>query len=137
MSWMFNQYSNEKNYKYFYELFKNNRTWLVQGGGFDKEKHYGGFERGKDYNHSGFTDLILSDLLGIKPGIDGIIEINPLIPESWDWFAVDNIFYQGKNISLIWDKTGKKYNLGRGLMLFVDNKLVSKTNQIKQIIQNL
>ena len=137
MSWMFNQYSNEKNYNYFYELFKNNRTWLVQGGGFDKEKHYGGFERGKDYNHSGFTDLILSDLLGIKPGIDGIIEINPLIPESWEWFAVDNIFYQGKNVSLVWDKTGKKYNLGRGLMLFVDNKLVSKSNQIKQIIHNL
>ena len=69
----------------------------------------GGKERGKDYNHSSFCDLILSDLLGIKLGIDNIIEISPLIPENWDWFAVDNIYYQGKSLSLVWDKTGKKY----------------------------
>jgi hypothetical protein len=137
MSWMFNQYTSEKRYNHFFELFKNNKSWLVQGGGFDKEKHYGGFERGKDYNHSGFTDLILSDLLGIKPGIDGVIEITPLVPDDWEWFAVNKIFYQGKNLSLVWDKTGKKYKLGKGFMLFVDNKLVARSSEIKQIVYDL
>ena len=105
------------------------KTW--ENGTWSEGK--GGKERGKDYNHSSFCDLILSDLLGIKLSIDNIIEISPLIPENWDWFAVDNIYYQGKSLSLVWDKTGKKYNLGKGLMLFLENKIISKANKIEKI----
>ena len=105
------------------------KNW--DGKGWSDEK--GGVERGKDYNHSGFTDLILSDLLGIKPNLDNIIEINPLVPDEWEWFAVDNLYYQGKKFSLIWDKTGKKYNRGNGLSLFRDNILVAKSSKIEKI----
>lgn len=93
----------------------------------------GGLERGKDYNHSGFCDLVISDLLGIRPHIDGTFEINPLIPDSWEWFCVDNLLVQRKNISLIWDKTGKKYNRGKGLSVFIDGKLVAKSNKIEKL----
>ncbi len=105
------------------------KNWDGEGWSEDK----GGVERGKDYNHSGFTDLILSDLLGIKPKIDKTIEINPLIPDDWEWFAVDNLYFQGKKFSLIWDKTGKKYNRGNGLSLFRDNILVAKSSKIEKI----
>tara|TARA_B100000212_G_scaffold341642_1_gene325417 strand:- start:1045 stop:2676 length:1632 start_codon:yes stop_codon:yes gene_type:complete len=105
------------------------KNWDGEGWSEDK----GGVERGKDYNHSGFTDLILSDLLGIKPKIDNTIEINPLIPDDWEWFAVDNLYFQGKKFSLIWDKTGKKYNRGNGLSLFRDNILVAKSSKIEKI----
>ena len=105
------------------------KNWDGEGWSEDK----GGIERGKDYNHSGFTDLILSDLLGIKPKIDNTIEINPLIPDDWEWFAVDNLYFQGKKFSLIWDKTGKKYNRGNGLSLFRDNILVAKSSKIEKI----
>ena len=110
------------------------RTRLMdwEGNGWSDDK--GGVERGKDYNHSGFCDLVLSDLLGIKPNIDKSIEINPLIPEDWEWFAAENINFQGKEISLIWDKTGKYYNLGKGLMLFIDKKLAIKKDKIQKII---
>ena len=110
------------------------RTRLMdwEGNGWSDDK--GGVERGKDYNHSGFCDLVLSDLLGIKPNIDKSIEINPLIPEDWEWFAAENIYFQGKEISLIWDKTGKYYNLGKGLMLFIDKKLAIKKDKIQKII---
>jgi len=99
--------------------------------GWSEEK--GGVERGKDYNHSGFTDLILSDLLGIKPKIDNTIEINPLVPDDWEWFAVDNLYFQGKKFSLIWDKTGKKYKRGNGLSLFRENILVAKSAEIEKL----
>ena len=105
------------------------KNWDGEGWSEDK----GGVERGKDYNHSGFTDLILSDLLGIKPKIDNTIEINPLIPDDWEWFAVDNLYFHGKKFSLIWDKTGKKYNRGNGLSLFRDNILVAKSSKIEKI----
>ena len=99
--------------------------------GWSDEK--GGVERGKDYNHSGFTDLILSDLIGIKPKLNSTIEINPLVPDEWDWFAVDNLYYQGEKFYLIWDRTGKKYNRGKGLKLFKDNILVANSNKIQKL----
>jgi len=115
------------------------RTRLInwEGKGWSEEK--GGVERGKDYNHSGFCDLVLSDLLGIKSNINNSIEINPLIPSDWEWFAAENIPFQGKEISLVWDKTGKHYKLGKGLMLFIDQKLAIKKDNVQKIIftQNL
>ena len=109
------------------------KDWEGKGWSDDK----GGVERGKDYNHSGFTDLILSDLLGIKPQLNNTIEINPLIPDNWDWFAVDNIYYQGEKMSLVWDGSGKKYNRGKGLMLFKENVLVAKSNKIEKLIYTM
>ena len=109
------------------------KNW--EGKGWSEEK--GGVERGKDYNHSGFCDLVLSDLIGIKPNINNSIEINPLIPEDWEWFAVENIHFQGKEIDLIWDKTGNHYRLGKGLMLFVDQNLVIQKDKIQKIVFDL
>ena len=105
------------------------KNW--EGKGWSKDK--GGIERGKDYNHSGFCDLVLSDLIGIKPNINNSIEINPLIPDDWEWFAVKNIHFQGKEIDLIWDRTGDKYHLGKGLMLFVDQNLAIQKEKIQKI----
>ena len=103
--------------------------------GWSDEK--GGIERGKDYNHSGFTDLILSDLIGIKPKLNNTIEIKPLVPDDWEWFAVDNIYYQGKKFSLIWDETGKKYGRGKGLTLFRDNILVANSSKIEKLTYSM
>ena len=80
--------------------------------------------------------MVLSDLLGIKPSINNSIEIRPLIPQNWEWFAAENIPFQGKEISLIWDKTGEKYGLGKGLMLFVDQVLVEQKDKIQKIVIN-
>ena len=103
--------------------------------GWSDEK--GGIERGKDYNHSGFTDLILSDLIGIKPKLNNTIEIKPLVPDDWEWFAVDNIYYQDKKFSLIWDETGKKYGRGKGLTLFRDNILVANSSKIEKLTYSM
>ena len=106
----------------------NNGTW-------SREK--GGVERGKDYNHSGFCDLIISDLLGLKPREDNIIEINPLIPNNWDWFCLDKVRYHERELTVVWDRTGEKYNKGNGLLIFVDGILKAKTNQIERLTYTL
>ncbi len=105
------------------------KSW--DNGTWSNEK--GGVERGKDYNHSGFCDLVISDLLGLKPQVDNRIEINPLIPEKWDWFCLDRVYYQGKEITIIWDKNGDKYKKGKGLMLFIDGKLRVKAEGLEKI----
>ncbi|NOX65414.1 MAG: hypothetical protein GXO85_06340, partial [Chlorobi bacterium] len=100
-------------------------------------KKKGEVERGKDYNHSGFCDLVISDLLGLKPRIDNILEINPLIPDEWKWFCLDRVSYHGLELTIIWDKTGDKYKKGKGLMVFIDGVLKIKTDRIERILYEL
>lgn len=91
-------------------------------------------ERGKDYNHSLFCDLIISGLIGIHPKDGTSLEINPLVPDGyWEYFCLDNVFYHGKVLCILYDKTGKKYNRGSGLSIFVDGKKVASSFLIKRI----
>ena len=91
-------------------------------------------KRGRYYNHSTFNDLVISGLVGLRPRADNIIEVNPLIPSGkWNWFALDNVPYHGKIVTIIWDKTGKKYNKGKGLSVWVDGQKVAQSKKLKRI----
>ncbi len=76
----------------------------------------GGYERGKDYNHSLFCDLILSGLLGI--GVDnGTFTASPLVPDSWDYFRVENLWLNNIRYRIIYDKNGSHYGVTPGLSI--------------------
>lgn len=75
-----------------------------------------GPERGKDYNHSLYCDLILSGLLGIQIQ-DGVITAQPLIPDDWDWFRVENIFVDGQCWQITFDRDGSHYGEKSGLWI--------------------
>ncbi len=90
------------------------------------------------YNHSGFADLIINDLVGIKPRLDNTLEINPLIPQGqWDWFCLDKVLYHGRNITILWDKTGSKYHKGKGLHVYADGKEILTTDTLKHVYAKL
>jgi len=102
------------------------KTW--RNGTWSSSK--GGVERGKDYNHSTYCDLIINGLIGIRPQEDGSLVVNPLLPENiWDYFCLEDVIYHGKSITVLYDKTGTKYNRGKGLMVFVDGvRMASSQN---------
>jgi hypothetical protein len=90
------------------------------------------------YNHSGFADLVISDLVGLKPRADNKIEVRPLIPEGkWDWFGLDNVPYHGHRISIFWDKTGKKYGIGKGFLIYVDGKQIYQSNKLQAVVTSI
>jgi hypothetical protein len=85
--------------------------------------------RGKDYNHSSYCDLIISGLVGLKMHDDYAISVAPLIPEdTWGWFCLEEIHYQGKSLTVVYDKTGEKYNMTPGLSLLIDGVVAAHTN---------
>ncbi len=90
-------------------------------------------ERGKDYNHSGFCDLLISDLIGFKPQLDKSIKIEPLVPKSWDWFCLDRINYHGKDVTVVWDRDGNRYGLGKGFKVYVDSQLVFESDDVVKV----
>jgi hypothetical protein len=98
----------------------------------------GDHPRSKFYNHSTFCDLVINDLIGIKPRLDNAFGFYPLIPEGkWDWFLLDNVSYHGKTLTLLWDKTGKKYNKGKGLRVYADGKEIYQSAKLKPTVIKL
>ncbi|HVS94605.1 MAG TPA: glycosyl hydrolase family 65 protein [Mucilaginibacter sp.] len=81
--------------------------------------------RSKYYNHSGFCDLVISDLIGLKPRPDNVLEVNPLVPQDqWNWFCLDKVAYHGHNITIMWDKNGSKYHRGKGFYIYEDGRVI-------------
>ena len=80
-------------------------------------------ERGKDYNHSSFCDLVISGLVGVQPQMDGSVVVEPLVPEGeWDWFSLSRIPCAGKELTVIYDRTGEHYGCRPGMTVYVDGK---------------
>jgi len=96
------------------------KTW--KDGTWSKEK--GGYERGKDYNHSTFCDQIINGLIGFRPSIENKFEIFPLVPSDIPYFALDDIRYHGKTVAILYDKDGKRYRRGKGFHIYIDGKEV-------------
>ncbi len=83
-------------------------------------------ERGKDYNHSTFCDLVISGLAGFLPeGEDGF-SVDPLFPETWDYFILDNLRYRGRDVSIRWHR-------GRGLSVKVDGREAARRNTLGRL----
>lgn len=99
-----------------------NGTWLARAMlAHPKGSEY--YERGKDYNHSTFCDLVISGLVGIQPQFDGSVVIEPLVPEGvWDYFYLSGIQIAGREFTVVYDKTGKKYGAGAGFTVLVDGQ---------------
>jgi len=107
------------------------KTW--DKGNWSEQK--GGVERGKDYNHSGFCDLIISDLIGVRPEEGNSISIHPLLSnETWSWFCLDHLKIKNRIVTIVWDSSGNKYGVGKGFLVYVDGKLKVHQVDLKSVI---
>jgi hypothetical protein len=94
----------------------------------------GGEERGKDYNHSTYCDLVISGLIGLRPRADDQVVVNPLVPAGiWDYFCLDRVPYHGRQLSILWDKTGDRYQRGQGLRVFADGQLIASSASLDRV----
>src|ERR1019366_8266938 len=90
-------------------------------------------ERGKDYNHSTYCDLVISGLVGLRPRADDTVEVNPLVPGSWDFFCLDQVRYHGRWLAILWDRTGERYHRGAGLRVLADGKEIAASGTLKRV----
>lgn len=105
------------------------KAW--KGGTWDAGK--GGEERGKDYNHSTYCDLVISGLIGLRPRPDATVEVNPLVPQSWEFFCLDRVPYHGHLLTILWDRTGQRYHKGKGLRVFADGREIASSAHLGRI----
>jgi hypothetical protein len=118
----------------YYRLLRQYAAMHAQNGRLDIEEDYHpdtgrpivGLARSHHYFHSGFVDLILSGLIGIRPRADDVLEVDPLLPggKALRWFRVQDVPYHGHRIAVTWDADGRRFGV-RGLSVEVDGRPVA------------
>ncbi len=92
-----------------------------------------GYNHSEHYFHSGYCDLVITGLAGLVPRNDSTLEVKPLAPSAWEYFAVDDVPYRGHLVSIVWDKSGKRYKFGAGFHLLVDGKVIKSVPSLQSL----
>jgi hypothetical protein len=74
------------------------------------------------YNHSSYNNLVITGLCGIRPSESDTLVLNPLIDNSIEYFCLDDVFYHGHKLTVVYDRDGTRYKHGKGLTALVDGK---------------
>ena len=90
-------------------------------------------ERGKDYNHSTFCDLVIAGLCGVVPQEGNGLAVRPLAPTEWDWFKIAGVRYHGRDLSVVWDRSGERFGKGKGLSVWIDGREIARTAELKPL----
>src|SRR5437763_8980485 len=106
---------------------KGGRPYLAEACHPDTGSFEGhdGYNHSEHYFHSSFNDLVITGLVGLRPRDDDTLEVRPLAPAGWAYFAADGVPYKGRVVSVVWDRDGTRYHRGKGLRLFADGKEVA------------
>ena len=92
------------------------------------------FYHSEHYFHSGYVDLIITGLAGLRPRADDSVEVNPLVPDEWDYFALDGVAYHSHDLSIVWDRDGSRYGRGSGLSVLVDGRVIANAPGLQRIV---
>jgi len=109
--------------------------WQARAMKIRKGTFYG---RGDHYNHSGYADLLITGLIGLLPQAGDRVRLDPLLPEhSWDWFCLDRVPYHGRSLTVLWDRTGRRFGRGRGLRLYADGRQIAQAPELRGLTARL
>jgi hypothetical protein len=85
------------------------------------------------YFHSGYVNLVVTGLVGLRPRPDDTLEVAPLAPDAWPYFALDGVAYHGHRVAVVWDRDGGRYHRGAGLSLYVDGRRVARAPGLSRL----
>ncbi|OAL05104.1 hypothetical protein IQ06DRAFT_333323 [Phaeosphaeriaceae sp. SRC1lsM3a] len=91
-----------------------------------------GLKRSPHYFHSGYVDLILSGLVGIRPSTDDVLDVNPLLDGSISYFRAERVIYHGHEIAVQWDEDGSHYG-AVGLQVEIDGKVAASSPNLTRL----
>jgi hypothetical protein len=114
------------------DLNADTREWLARD--ILISKHQPPPNRGRYYNHSGYADLIITGLIGIRPSASSGLVIHPLVPAGkWGYFALEGVPYHGHLLTVFYDRTGERYHHGVGLTILSDGRIVGHGDSLATI----
>jgi len=86
------------------------------------------------YFHSAYVNLAITGLVGLRPRADDSVEVNPLAPRDWPYFALDDVRYHGLRLTVLWDRDGTRYRRGRGLMILANGQVIARAPELRRLV---
>lgn len=119
--------------------YKDGYPWIAEDLDADTGKWIADIDRSVMYNHSEYVNLMITGLLGLRPELSEDIVVNPLVPANWDYFCLENVRYNGKNVTVLFDRDGSRYGKGAGFQIIVDGEVrhTSETVQAVRITEQI
>ena len=93
-------------------------------------------DRGKDYNHATYIDLVVAGLVGVRADFGDVLVVQPSAdPDAIAYFALDNLLYHGRNVSVVYDPDGKIWDRAgcAGLCVFVDGAIAARADALGRL----
>ncbi|TKX20774.1 F5/8 type C domain-containing protein [Elsinoe australis] len=115
--------------------YNNGKLDLEEDYEPDKPGPIVGLARSHHYFHSGYVDLIISGLIGIRPRADDTLEVNPLISTGSDitYFRLQDVAYHGHILTVQYDRDGSRYNQGAGLRVEIDGQEAATSGTLERV----
>lgn len=67
-----------------------------------------------------------------------MLEVHPLLPaDAWEWFALEGVRYHGHSVDIVWDREGKRFGRGAGLVVLVDGKESARAPRLERVTAKL
>ena len=113
----------------------NGRPYIAEAANPDNGSWDGHntFDHSEHYFHSGYVDLVITGIAGLRPRADDTLEVNPLAPADWAYFALDDVRYHGHDIAIVWDRDGTRYHVGAGLTLLSDGRMIGHADRLGRL----
>lgn len=86
------------------------------------------------YFHSAYVNVLITGLVGLRPRADDSVEVNPLAPSGWPYFAIDDVRYHGRRLTVLWDRDGTRYGRGRGLVILADGQVIARAPELGRLV---
>jgi hypothetical protein len=116
--------------QYAHQHYFNGKLDIQEDYNADTGNVIVGLSRSHHYNHSGFEDLVITGLAGLRPRADNTLEVNPLVPlnanspDAISYLCLENVHYHGQLVTILYDRDGTRYGKGAGLSIYVNGRRV-------------
>ncbi len=92
-----------------------------------------GFRMGIHHNILGsYNFMIIDDIAGVRPRLDDVVELWP-IDVGWEHFAVNNLSYHGRDMTVVWNGDGHYAGVPAGYSLYVDGRRAATVDRLAHI----
>jgi len=113
--------------------YRDGRPWIAEDLDGLTGKWIVDLPRSIYYNHSGYADLMITGLVGLRPRADNTVDIRPLVPAAWDYFCLQDVPYHGHRLTIFYDKTGQRYHRGIGLHVLSDGREFIHADTVRNV----